>query len=203
MRRAGQKPGVREERPTWTLRKVLGGAFHLAWALALAWEKRTKLKRAWQARRKGILVVCDRFPQADIKGYNDGPLLGHLSESRLLLLRWLGSWEMSSYARTARYRPDLVLRLLGPVEVLSGRRPEMDPARIRRKQEGIRTVRFPPSTSVVDIDAGQPLEEVVARAMSAIGSMITRNTGDEPATVTGATQCDSGDWPHGIRGHEA
>jgi hypothetical protein len=52
----------------------------------------------------------------------------------------------------------------------------MDPAGIQRKQEGIRAVRFPRSTSVVDIDVEHSLEEVVARAMSAIGGMITRNT---------------------------
>jgi thymidylate kinase len=176
-------PGVPEERPAWTLRKVLGRAFHLTWALALAWEKRTKLKRAWRARRRGILVVCDRFPQADIEGYNDGPLLGHLSESRLPFLRWMGRWERSSYARTAQYPPDLVLRLSGPVEVLGRRRPEMDPARIHRKQEGIRAVQFPRSTSVVEIDAQQSLAEVVARAMSAIGSMIARNAHGEGLVV--------------------
>jgi thymidylate kinase len=175
VRQAGQKPAAPEERSVGTLRKILSGAFHLTWALVLAWEKRTKLKQAWQARRKGIFVVCDRFPQADIAGYNDGPLLSHLSESRLPFLRFLAGWERSSYARTAQYPPDLVIRLLGPVEVLGRRRPEMDLVRIHRKQEGIRAVRFPPSTSVVEIDAGQPLEKVVARAMSAIGSMITRN----------------------------
>ena len=202
MRGAGQKPGVPEERSTWTLRKALRGAFHLTWALALAREKRTKLKRAWQARRKGILVVCDRFPQTDVEGYNDGPLLGHLSKSRLPFLRWLGSWERSSYAQTARYPPDLILRLLGPVETLGRRRPEMDPARIHRKQEGIRAVRFPRSTSVVDIDAGQPLEEVVARAMSAIGSRITRNTNNEPAVVTCAARCDPEGRPCGTCSYE-
>ncbi len=183
VRQAEQKPGVPEKRPAWTLRKVLGGIFHLAWALALAREKRTKLKRAWRARRKGILVVCDRFPQADVEGYNDGPLLGHLSQSRLPFLRWLGFWERSSYARTALYPPDLVLRLLGPVEVLARRRPEMDPARIHKKQDGIRAVRFPRSTSVVDIDAGQSLEKVVARAMSAVGGMFVRNTDREDLVV--------------------
>jgi hypothetical protein len=55
----------------------------------------------------------------------------------------------------------------------------------------------------VEIDAGQPLEEVVARAMSAIGSMITRNTDNEPAVVTCATNCDPEDRPRGICGHEA
>jgi thymidylate kinase len=177
VRRAEQQAGIPEDRSAETLRQVLRGSFHLTWALVLAWEKRRKLKRAWQARRKGILVVCDRFPQADIEGYNDGPLLAHLSESRLPFLRWLGSWERSSYARTARHPPDLVLRLLGPVEVLSRRRPEMDAARIHRKQEGIRAIRFPRLTSVVDIDARQPLEAVVARAMSAVGSRLARNAG--------------------------
>ncbi len=192
MRQAGQQAGVPEEPPARILRKVLGRAFHVAWALTLAQEKRTKLKRAWQARRKGILVVCDRFPQADIEGYNDGPLLGHLSESRLPFLRWLASWERSSYTRTALYPPDLVLRLLGPVEVLGHRRPEMDPARIHRKQEGIRAVRFPPSTSVVDVDAKQSLEEVVARAMSTIGSMIARNTGPDAQRRCGHGKCGGG-----------
>ena len=46
-----QKPGVQEGRPAWTLRKVLGRAFHLTWALALAREKRAKLKRG--GRRAG------------------------------------------------------------------------------------------------------------------------------------------------------
>ncbi len=202
MRQAGPQAGVPEERPARTLRKVLGRAFHLAWALTLAREKRARLKRAWRARRKGILVVCDRFPQVDIEGYNDGPLLGHLSESRLPFLRWLGYWERSSYALTALYPPDLVLRLLGPVEVLGRRRPEMDPAGIQRKQEGIRAVRFPRSTSVVDIDAEHSLEEVVARAMSAIGGMITRNTGDVPALMTCATKCDPEDRPRGICSYE-
>jgi adenylylsulfate kinase-like enzyme len=191
-RQAGQQADVPEERPAGALRRVLGDTFHLTWALVLAWEKRTKLKRAGRARRKGILVVCDRFPQADIGGYNDGPLLGHLSESRLPFLRLLANWERSSYTRTALYPPDLVLRLLGPVEVLGRRRPEMDPARIHQKQEGIRAVRFPGCTSVVDLDAGQPLAEVVARAMSAIGSMIARNADRDAQRRCGHGRSGSG-----------
>lgn len=171
----GRQSGGQQERPVRSVRKLLGGVFHVVWAMVLAGEKRTKLKHAWQARRKGILVVCDRFPQADIGGYNDGPLLGHLAQSRLPFLRLLGDWERSSYVRAAKHPPDLVLRLLGPVAVLAHRRPEMDPARIHRKQEGIRAVRFPRSTSVIDLDVGRPLEEVVARAMSAIGGRIVRN----------------------------
>ena len=74
----------------------------------------------------------------------------------------------------------------------------MDPARIHRKQEGIRAVRFPRSTSVVEIDAGQPLEEVVARAMSAIGGMITRNT--DPDAQPGCAAALRGWGGHGRSG---
>ena len=48
------------------------------WALFLAMEKRKKLKRLWRARNRGMIVLCDRFPQNQIKGFNDGPLPGAL-----------------------------------------------------------------------------------------------------------------------------
>ena len=53
-------------RPGWA--KVL-------WALALAREKRRRLQRAFDARHRGMLVICDRYPQAQRPGINDGPLL--------------------------------------------------------------------------------------------------------------------------------
>lgn len=174
-RNGGKESRPTEEERVWTLRKLVSYAFTMTWALVLAWEKRAKLKRAWHARQKGILVVCDRFPQADIEGYNDGPLLGGLLRCRLRCLQLLGRWERSCYARTALCPPDLAIRLQGPPEVLSRRRPEMDVKTLQRKQEGIRAVQFPSSTRVVEIDAAKPVDEVVTRVMSAIGSMIAGN----------------------------
>ena len=51
----------------------------VVWALALAVEKRSKMRRARRARNRGMLVLCDRYPQTKILGFNDGPLLAGLA----------------------------------------------------------------------------------------------------------------------------
>ena len=46
------------------------------WALVLAFEKRRTLRRAWKGRNLGLVMICDRYPQYQVMGFNDGPLLG-------------------------------------------------------------------------------------------------------------------------------
>jgi hypothetical protein len=182
-----------EETTKWKLRKIPHYGFQTMWALTLAREKRLKLKRAWRARQKGVFVICDRYPQTDIEGYNDGPLLGRLARSELWFLRLLGYWERSSYAQAAKYAPDLVVRLLGHTHVLAHRRPEMSLETISRKQEGIRAIQFPRSTRIVEIDAGKPLEEVITGAMGAVGNMILSKTDEEPRAFAQGGQIDRDD----------
>ena len=50
-------------------------AARVLWALALANEKWRKLRRAMLARSRGLIVICDRYPQTQFPGQNDGPLL--------------------------------------------------------------------------------------------------------------------------------
>src|SRR6266540_6050069 len=69
------------------------GPARVVWALALAREKRQKLRRATLARERGRLVVCDRYPQAQIPGTNDGPLLHGWHHSRWRLTRLLARRE--------------------------------------------------------------------------------------------------------------
>jgi len=67
-------------------------AVALLWSLALAIEKRRKLRAAWRARNLGMVVLTDRYPQAQIAGFNDGPLLAHWADHpsgwRRRLARW-------------------------------------------------------------------------------------------------------------------
>src|SRR3989442_1480600 len=44
------------------------------WALALAVEKRRKLRASWQARSHGMLVLTDRYPPEQLAGCTDVPL---------------------------------------------------------------------------------------------------------------------------------
>ena len=83
----------------------------ILFALTLALEKRRKLKRAWSARDAGIVVLADRYPQAQVCGLNDGPLLAHLANHRSPVLRWLARLEAAAYVTAQRYPPDLVIKL--------------------------------------------------------------------------------------------
>ena len=77
------------------------------WALVLAREKAGRLRAAERARQRGLAVVCDRFPQSQVLGFNDGPLLTPWLESPSALRRRLARYELGVYqsAHAARARP--------------------------------------------------------------------------------------------------
>ncbi|HKY31055.1 MAG TPA: hypothetical protein VJV23_00870 [Candidatus Polarisedimenticolia bacterium] len=141
------------------------------WALVLSMEKRRKLKKAWRARSRGMIVVCDRYPQNQVMGYNDGPLLAGWSDHRLGLLRALSRWEGWPYALAERYPPDLVVKMNVSPPVAVRRKPDMHEAEVVRRIETIRSLRFPASR-VAEIDADQPLEHVVLEVKRHVWSVL-------------------------------
>ncbi|MGH9867885.1 MAG: hypothetical protein ACREAA_06955 [Candidatus Polarisedimenticolia bacterium] len=141
------------------------------WALALSLEKRRKLLKSWRARNRGMVVLCDRYPQNQVDGYNDGPLLGHWRDSPNVLLRLLARWEGSPYAWAERLPPDLVIKLHVSPEVASSRKPDMGPDEVLRRVETIRTLRYPASR-VSEVNADAPLEEVLLKIKRDIWSVL-------------------------------
>ena len=131
------------------------------WALVLRAEKAHRLRRAWRAHERGFVVVCDRFPQNQIMGRMDGPLLSEWRGSRSGVLRALARWERAPYDWAAAHPPDLVIRLDVAPEVAAERKPDMDLAEIRKRDRISRLLRYPPQTWVVPLDAGVPQEEVI------------------------------------------
>jgi len=130
------------------------------WALVLALEKRDKLKRSWRARNRGMVVVCDRYPQNQVEGFNDGPLLRHWSHSRWALLRALARWEGAPYVWAEKLPPDLVIKMIVSPQVARARKPDMDIAELRRRDATIRSLSFPRSR-VVEINGDAPLDDVM------------------------------------------
>lgn len=150
-RRRGRRPG-------WA--KVL-------WALALAREKRQRLQRAFDARHRGMLVICDRYPQAQQPGINDGPLLqlwsGAGARGRI------SRWEARPYELAERFPPDLVVRLRVDQRTAERRRPEHDPTDLARRQAVVAELAFPDARyGTVEIDAGQPYEHVLEAVKVAV-----------------------------------
>jgi hypothetical protein len=138
------------------------GLARALWALALAREKRSKLRRVGRARERGFVVICDRYPQTQADGVNDGPLLWTWRESPARVKRALARWEDGIYKLAEAIPPDIVVRLLVTPETAAVRRPGDDPRELAFRTQLVRNLRFDnASFGVVDIDAEDDLAAVV------------------------------------------
>lgn len=175
--RAGRRGPAAEEMPS----SYLSGSSYVAgvdfgpralWKtaskLALAREKRGRLKDAWRARTHGAVVICDRYPQTQQLGFNDGPLLSPWLAHRSRFLRSAARRELAVYRDAAALAPDLVVKLLVSPEVAASRKDDMSLDMLRARAAAIRALSFPDATRVVEIDADQPLELVLAATRRAI-----------------------------------
>jgi len=126
------------------------------WAMVVAWEKRSKLLAARRGSDRGMVILTDRYPQNEIIGFNDGPLLARLIAVPL----WLRRHEAAVYALARRLPPDLVIKLMVSPETAARREPDMDPVVIRERISELKRLAFP-GARVVCVDAEQPLAEVI------------------------------------------
>jgi hypothetical protein len=152
---AGVEPGLRA---MW---KVMS-------RLSLAREKRARLKTAAAWRTNGIVVISDRYPQVQQLGFNDGPQLWPWLEHRTWWMRRAARREFRGYELADTLSPDLVIKLIVSPERAAERKQDMSVEVLRARGDAIRSLRFPPATRVVEIDAGKPLETVLAETKRAI-----------------------------------
>ena len=128
----------------------------MVWAVAVAMDKRKKLVAARRATNRGLIVLADRYPQNQIVGFNDGPLLTRLT----VVPHWLRRFEGAAYALARRLPPDLAIKLVVTPETAARREPEMDPAIIRERIAALQRLELP-GARVVCVDAEQPLADVI------------------------------------------
>jgi hypothetical protein len=142
------------------------------WALALALEKRAKLRRSLRARRRGMIVICDRYPQVQIEGYNDGPLLGGWLTSPSWIRRALARFERRIHDRAVLMAPDLIIKLDVPPQVAAKRRPEETLDELARRRNAVHTIHYGNRCRHIEIDASAPIEEVLLSVKRAVWSVI-------------------------------
>jgi len=142
-------------------------------ALFVAQEKRQNLKFMERAKRKGALVICDRFPQNQIMGYNDGPLLHKLQDSKNPVLRSVGKIESVVYQESENHPADILFKLIAEADVVEKRKPgETSIEKLRSKIDGIKSLQFKNDCKVVTVDAAKPLEEVLYLIRKEIWNML-------------------------------
>jgi len=159
----GASHGVVSDRPPGLGYSVL----FAVWGIAAAIEKRQKILATQRGAGRGLVVVTDRYPQNEIPGFNDGPLLHRLLRCPAGLKRF----EASVYEMAQRARPDLLIKLQVGRETVVQREPQMVKSIIDQRIAWLNELTFS-STRVVSIDATRPLEEVHRKAKREIWSIL-------------------------------
>ena len=165
-------------------------ALKLVWAAVVGWERVGKMRALERARRAGLTVVTDRFPQNERGGIHDGPRLHGLIDAgaggpartgptRASPARAFARLERAVYARLARRVPDHVLLLDVPLELARRRRPEEPEAELARRIAVARALRYAGAPRTV-VDASAPLGTVKARALRAALDVLARANDPPP-----------------------
>ena len=138
------------------------------WVLALARERVRRALSARRAKSLGMVVLSDRIAQSQFPGMNDGPRLMAWRDSPSRWRRWAAEREQRAFHLSELVPPDLVIKLHVPAEVALRRKPETPPEQVARGAQLIRDLRWPATTRVVDLDATQPLDQVIVQAKRAV-----------------------------------
>jgi len=153
-------------RPSWlAVPKVI---WRILWSWSVVWEKQTRLARAQRGRNQGLVVICDRYPQAQIMALGDGPLLSHWEQHPWAWLRAVARWELAAYRRMEAVAPDLVIKLHVTPEVSARRKRDVSFDSLVSRVEVVKRVQFSERTRVAHVDADQPIEQVLLEVKRAV-----------------------------------
>lgn len=123
-----------------------------------------KFRRMLRHGRRNVIVVCDRFPQAEVPGfYFDGPGLAGLHPTGWLA-RKLAARELRLYQWMACHVPALVIRLNIDAETAHARKPDHKLPMLRAKTSVIPTLHFN-GARILDLDGRDPYAQVLDAAL--------------------------------------
>jgi thymidylate kinase len=150
---------AREATPSWGA--IPRALWRVLWSWSVVREKNARLRQAQRGRNLGLVVICDRYPQAQIMAMGDGPLLSHWERHPWIWLRGVAQWEVGAYRRMERILPDLVIKLHVSPEVSARRKQDGSLDSLARRVDVVHRVQFPAGVKVAQVDANQPIEQVL------------------------------------------
>ena len=126
-----------------------------------------KFRRMLKLARRGILVITDRYPQAEVPGfYFDGTGLSS-ANAKSWLARQLLKQETRLYQWMASHIPTLLIRLNIDAETAHTRKPDHKLAMLRDKVRVIPTLHFN-NAPILDLNGRDPYPQVLNAALTAI-----------------------------------
>lgn len=145
------------------------GIFAARYALRKSKKRRAQFDRILAMRREGIAVITDRYPQTEVEGLHDGPIMAGRATS--IALQNLQCEERMLYAEMASYVPTLVIRLNIDVDTAIARKTDHARALIAKKVETVPQLSFN-GAPMVDLDATLPYEVELALAKAAVDKVL-------------------------------
>jgi thymidylate kinase len=130
-----------------------------------------RFRRMMALRNEGLIIIADRYPQLDIPSAADGPDMSVDAQGGRFV-HWLAQREQTAFEWMTSYTPDLVIRLNVGVETAFARKPDHSREALERKTKIIPRLTLN-DAPIVEIDAEQPLDVVVASATAAVTRMLT------------------------------
>gem|GEM_PF-53934 len=132
-----------------------------------------RFRRMMALRQKGLIIIADRYPQLDIPGTSDSTDMSVAAQGNRFV-RWLAQREQAAFEWMTSYRPDLVIRLNVDIDTAFARKPDHSREGLERKIRNIPQLTFN-GAPITEIDATQPLAEVVAAAKAAVTQTLTEH----------------------------
>ncbi|MEZ2828864.1 hypothetical protein [Serratia liquefaciens] len=128
------------------------------------------LRKVQSLAESGVLVISDRFPQAEISGfYYDGPGIG-VERAKGWLMTRLAAREKRLYQSMALCRPELIIRLDIDVDTAFSRKPDHSYEELKDKISAMVRLQYNGSR-IIELDAKAPYDEVLEKALNAISSV--------------------------------
>lgn len=150
--------------------KLPGTGTALVMHLLSLWRA-TQLRRVIRLSQRGVRVIADRYPQAEIPGFHyDGPGLT-ADQSHNWLVRKLVAREQTLYQRMAEQKPMLVIRLNIDAETAHKRKPDHSLAELHDKISVMPRLHFS-GARIVDLDTSRPYPEVLSAALQEINTAL-------------------------------
>ncbi|HEJ8021055.1 TPA: hypothetical protein SMI40_000404 [Serratia liquefaciens] len=128
------------------------------------------LRKVQRLAESGVLVISDRFPQAEISGfYYDGPGIG-VERAKGWLMTRLAAREKRLYQSMALCRPELIIRLDIDVDTAFSRKPDHSYEELKDKISAMVRLQYNGSR-IIELDAKAPYDQVLEKALNAISSV--------------------------------
>ncbi len=157
------------------INKKLPGTFSSLVMYLLSWWRALQLLRVRRLSRQGIMVIVDRYPQAEIPGFHfDGPALT-AERTNSWLIRKLAAREQKLYEWMAQQKPDLVLRLNIDAETAHSRKSDHNIIELREKISIMPRLNFN-GARIIDLDSRVPYAQVLENALQAVNTCIGQET---------------------------